>query len=222
MIFSKSQGGFLSASAWHRLALAVLAFCFGHGPACRAQVTGIEVVVDTAFYGPNTPTADDTFDPTGILDGYVSYLVYVNMTNPTDVMSAVFSDTSVLPQGGALGIDAECECWNPIAESMVLDGTNSSFLWTIEPLWQYDTFWTIGKLSSDMPGDNPSWLSNPSVFGDAICGTEVTNGSVYVLGAPVNAIAGDDLRVLVARVTTCGDWSLNLNVQVLLSMKMLV
>ena len=214
MIFSKSLVGWLSSSTWKHLALAVLTFCWAHGSACRAQVTGIEVVVDTAFYGPNTPTADDTFDPTGILDGYVSYLVYVNMTNPTDVMSAVFSDTSVLPQGGALGIDAECECWNPIAESMVLDGTNSSLLWTIEPLWQYDTFWTIGKLSSDMPGDNPSWLSNPSVFGDAICGTEVTNGSVYVLGAPVNAIAGDDLRVLVARVTTCGDWSLNLNVQV--------
>ncbi|MEC8662952.1 MAG: gliding motility-associated C-terminal domain-containing protein [Bacteroidota bacterium] len=187
---------------------------FAFGQTAAAQVTNIEVVVDTAFYGPNTPNPEDTFDPDGILDGYVSYLVYVNMTNPTDVLSAVFADTFALPEGGALGIDAECECWNPIAESMVLDGTNSSFLWTIEPLWQYDTFWTIGKLSSDMPGDNPSWLSNPSVFGDAICGTEVTNGSAYVLGAPVNAVAGDDLRVLVARVTTCGDWSLNLNVQV--------
>ena len=214
MISSKSRGRAFSSSAWKHLTLTALWFLGWHCSVCRAQVTGIEVVVDTAFYGPNTPTVDDTFDPTGILDGYVSYLVYVNMTNPTDVMSAVFSDTSVLPQGGALGIDAECECWNPIAESMVLDGTNSSFLWAIEPLWQYDTFWTIGKLSSDMPGDNPSWLSNPSVFGDAICGTEVTNGSAYVLGAPVNAIAGDDLRVLVARVTTCGDWSLNLNVQV--------
>ena len=191
------------------------------------QVTGIEVVVDTAFYGPNTPTVNDTFDPTewdfgvDILDGYVSYLVYVNMTNPTDVMSAVFSDTSVVATGRctsrvpwASTKKAECECWNPI-DALNRGGRNGdhgagwyqqrtwlvlvSFLWAIEPLWQYDTFWTIGKLSSDMPGDNPSWLSNPSVFGDAICGTEVTDGSVdYVLGAPVNAIAGDDLRVLVA------------------------
>ena len=36
----------------------------------------------------------------------------------------------------------------------------------------------------------------------------------YVVGTPENAIAGDDLRVLVARVTTCGDWSLNMDVQV--------
>ena len=149
----------------------------GTGRFVERKSLASRLVVDTAFYGPNTPTPDDTFDPTGILDGYVSYLVYVNMTNPTDVISSVFSDTSVLPQGGALGINAECECWNPIAESMVLDGTNSSFFWTIEPLLQYDTFWTIGKLSSDMPGDDPSWLSNPNVFGDAICGTEV-NGRI--------------------------------------------
>jgi hypothetical protein len=214
MISSKSRGWAFSSSVWKHLTLTAL-WCLGwQWSVCRAQVTGIEVVVDTAFYGPNTPTPDDTFDPTGILDGYVSYLVYVNMTNPTDVLSAVFADTFALPEGGALGIDADCECWNPIDDSMVLDGTNSSFLWTIEPLWQYDTFWTIGKLSSDMPGDNPVWLSNPNVFGDAICGTEVMDGSVYVLGSPVNAVAGDDLRVLLARVTTCGDWSLNLNVQV--------
>ena len=67
------------------------------GQTSLAQVTNIEVVVDTAFYGPNTPTADDTFDPEGALDGYVSYLVYVNMTNPTDVLSAIFADTFALP-----------------------------------------------------------------------------------------------------------------------------
>ena len=214
MISPKSRGWAFSSSGWKCLTLAILAYFWVHGAAFRAQVTGIEVVVDTAFYGPYTPTPVDTFDPTGILDGYVSYLVYVNMTNPTDVLSAVFADTSALPQGGALGIDAECECWNPIVESMVLDATNSSFFWTSEPLWEYDTFLTIGKLSSDEPGENPSWLSSPPISGDAICGTEVTNGSAYVLGSPVNAVAGADLRVLVARVTTCGDWSLNLNVQV--------
>ena len=128
MISMKSQLWSLSASAWHRLAFGLVACCWGHGLACRAQVTGIEVVVDTAFYGPNTPSPDDTFDPMGMLDGYVSYLVYVNMTNPTDVLSAVFSDTVALPDGGAFGIDAECECWNPIDESMVLDGNNSSLL----------------------------------------------------------------------------------------------
>ena len=58
------------------------------------QAIGVEVVVDTAFYGPDTPTPEDTFDPEGILEGYVSYLVYVNFTNPTDVLSAIFSDVA--------------------------------------------------------------------------------------------------------------------------------
>ena len=179
-----------------------------------AQAIGVEVEVDTAFYGSDTPTPDDTFDPQGLLDGYVSYLVYVRMTNPDDVLSAVFADTLAFPVGGALTIDAECGCWNPFANSMTLEESNNSTSWGLDPMFEYDTFWTIGKLKSDDPGQNPSWLSEPNFFGDAICSAEVVNGSVYTLGTPVNAVAGDDLRVLVARVTTCDDWSLNLNAQV--------
>ena len=214
MSFSRSLKRSSLTLAWKYLTFTALVCLGWHCSVCRAQVTSIEVVVDTAFYGPNTPTPEDTFDPAGELDGYVSYLVYVNMTNPTDVLSAVFADTLALPQGGAWGIEAECECWNPVDESMVLDGNNNSLFWAIEPLWQYDTFWTIGKLSSDMPGDNPSWQSFPALTGEGICGTELYNAAAYVFDAPVNAVAGDDLRVLVARVTTCGDWSINLNVQV--------
>ena len=41
------------------------------------QAIGVEVVVDTAFYGPNTPIPKMPSIPE-ILDGYVSYLVYVS------------------------------------------------------------------------------------------------------------------------------------------------
>lgn len=180
------------------------------------QAIGVEVVVDTAFYGPNTPTPEDTFDPEGLLDGYVSYLVYVNFTNPTDLLSAIFSDTGVYPQGGAMGLSAPCGCWNPVTNSMVMDATNNSLLWQFEAtaLYQYDTFWTIGKLSGDAPGQNPTWISSPTLDGSGICSAQVDNGSAFVTGAPQNAVAGDDLKIAVARVTTCGDWSLNLNLQV--------
>ena len=180
------------------------------------QAIGVEVVVDTAFYGPNTPTPEDTFDPDGELDGYVSYLVYVNFTNPTDVLSAIFSDVNVYPQGGPMGLDAPCGCWNPIENSMIMTAFNNSLLWDT-PLFapnEYDTFWTIGKLSGDAPGSDANWLSNPEVGGDQICSAQVGDGGAFLTGAPVNAIAGDDLKVVVARVTTCGDWTLNLNLQV--------
>ena len=68
----------------------VLAFLLGMGQiGAWGQAIGVEVVVDTAFYGPNTPTPEDTFDPDEA-GGYVGYLVYVNFTNPTDVLSAIF------------------------------------------------------------------------------------------------------------------------------------
>jgi len=180
------------------------------------QAIGVEVVVDTAFYGPNTPTPEDTFDPEGLLDGYVSYLVYVNFTNPTDALSAIFADTPVYPQGGALGLDAPCGCWNPVTGSMVMDASNNSLLWQFPAtaMYEYDTFWTIGKLSGDGPGQVPAWASVPQIDGQEICSAQVQDGSAFVTGTPVNAIAGNDLRVVVARVTTCGDWTLNLNLQV--------
>ena len=180
------------------------------------QAIGVEVVVDTAFYGPDTPTPEDTFDPEGILEGYVSYLVYVNFTNPTDVLSAIFSDVGFYPQGGALGLNAPCGCWNPVTNSLVMDATNNSLLWQFPAtaLYEYDTFWTIGKLSGDAAGQNPTWVSTPLVDGTDICSSQIGNGSAFVTGTPQNAIAGDDLKIVVARVTTCGDWSLNLNLQV--------
>ena len=57
-----------------------------------AQMTGITIEVDTAFYGVDTPTPDDTFDILGELDGYVTYKIYAEFTNSTDVLSAIYSD----------------------------------------------------------------------------------------------------------------------------------
>ena len=184
--------------------------------ASLGQAIGVEVVVDTAFYGPNTPTPDDTFDVDGELEGYVSYLVYVHFTNPTDVLSAVFSDVAVYPDGGTLGLNAPCGCWNPITSSMVMDATNNSLLWDFPntATYKYDTFWTIGMLSGNEPGQLPNWISNPLVGGSEVCSSQIGDGGAFITGDPVNAIAGDDLKIVVARVTTCGDWTLNLNLQV--------
>ena len=53
-----------------------------------AQMLGVSFEVDTVFGGPSP-----VFDPAGELEGYTSYLVYANFTNPTDVLSAIFADT---------------------------------------------------------------------------------------------------------------------------------
>ena len=169
----------------------------------NAQMTGVTVEVDTAFYGPNTPTPDDTFDPLGTLDGFVTYKVYADFTNPTDEISAIYSDVAVLGTI-PMEIDAPCGCFNPVATSVLMDASNSSFFWGAFPLWEYDTYWTIGMESSDSPGDIPQSIDLPD--GEDICSSSISDGAFFVLSSPVNSIAGDDLRILIAQVTTCGDW----------------
>ena len=181
------------------------------------QAIGVEVVVDTAFYGPNTPTPEDMFDPEGELDGYVSYLVYAQFANEDDFLSAIFADVGFYPEGGPMALTAPCGCWNPVTTSMVMDASNSSLLWSLPQFqtYKYDTFWTIGMESGDAPGSLPGWVSNPLLTnGTSICGEQVGDGSAFVTGTPTNAVAGEDLKILIARVTTCGDWTLNLNLQV--------
>ncbi|MAO46946.1 MAG: hypothetical protein CL823_07330 [Crocinitomicaceae bacterium] len=181
----------------------------------QAQMTGIVVEVDTAFYGPNTPTPEDTFDPAGLLDGYVTYKVYAEFMNTSDVLSAVYSDVDALGTP-PMYIDAPCGCHNPVSGSMAMDGTNPSGFW-IGPFadLEYDTYWTIGMPSSDAPGIIPQGVGLPA--GTDVCSAQITNGSVFAPGGPINAIAGDDYRILVAQVTTCGDWCLNGNFQVFIN-----
>jgi len=171
----------------------------------NAQMTGITIEVDTAFYGPNTPSPEDTFDPLGTLDGYVTYKVYAEFTNTTDVLSAIYSDVAVLGTI-PMEIDAPCGCFNPVTTSVLMDASNSSFFWDAFPLWQYDSYWTIGMESSDAPGDIPQSIDLPD--GSDICSSSISDGAIFVLSSPINAVAGTDLRILIAQVTTCGDWCL--------------
>ena len=53
--------------------LIIIGFAVMFVSTTNAQMTGLTIEVDTAFYGPNTPTPDDTFDPLGTLDGFVTY-----------------------------------------------------------------------------------------------------------------------------------------------------
>ena len=101
---------------------------------------------------------------------------------------------------------------------MTVTGNVASAFWAFPPfdMWEYDTFWTIGKLSSDGPGNNPLPVLAIETDGENVCGAVVTNGALFVTAnpPPANAIAGDDLKIVIARVTTCGDFTFTMNAQV--------
>ena len=186
---------------------------------CQSDINGNGIcdVLEYVDYGPIVVELDTVFGPEATggpydeLVGYRSYIAYFEADSPTDQLSSIFSDTLIYPEFGLLAIDAPCGCWNPITNPMVMDVTNNSLLWQFPAtaMYEYDTFWTIGMLSGDSPGSLPYWLSSPSVDGAEICNTQVGNGLLYVFGGAPNATAGDDLRIPIARITTCGSFTIS-------------
>ena len=192
------------------LSLALLMAMSWHA---SAQMLGVSFEVDTVFGGPSPD-----FDPDGELEGYTSYLAYANFTNPTDVLGSIYADTAVFTDAAPLQINAPCGCWNPDEVSMVIGPSINPALDPFFPRLKYDSFWTIGKLYETDEGQTPSWTSSPAINGENFCDALVYNGLAYVTGTtgswPVNAIAGDDLKILIARITSCGEVSLTMNAQV--------
>jgi len=179
------------------VALAVLYPCLFH-----AQVTGFTYELDTVLWETVSPD-----DPLSDLAFHGVFSVYADFMNPTDVLSAVYSEVPALGTP-PMGIDAPCGCNNPLSTSITVDASNNPAFWSTFPEFEYDSFWTIGMTTSQDAGQLPSTV-NMGASNDLCAGIGITNGSLFITGHtggwPVNAVAGDDLRVLIARVTTkCG------------------
>ena len=182
----------------------------------NAHFTGFTAELDTVFFGPDTPTPDDPFDPEGNLEFYGAYRIYANFTNESDALSALYSDVGSLGTP-SMYIDAPCGCHNPVTGSYAMDASNPSTIWMGPFLdWEYDTYMTIGMPSSDAPGFLPQGVGLPT-NGANICSDVIDNGSIFSVGMPQNSVAGTDLKVLVAQVTTCGHFSFSACVQVFIN-----
>ena len=178
------------------------------------QFTGFTAIMDTSW---NADGAD-------FIDGlafYASYSVYAEFTNPTDVLAALYSDVDALGTPAA-GIEGTCGCYqSAIASSPWLWDINPALIPTFPDL-QYSTGWTIGLNDSGAPGTVTPLTQD---FAAPCEGFTTTNGAMFVVpeinvetglvDGPAVAVAGDDLKVLVARITTCGEFTLQSCVQTL-------
>lgn len=174
-------------------------------------MTGYTAELDTAF--GDIPSGD----PLEELAYHGVYNIYANFTSPDDVLSALYADVEALSTP-MMGIDAECGCVNAGATSMVLDASINPLFFATLPSLQYATFWTLGMTSVSDEGVLPSTigLGAPS---DVCSGFNFSDGSLYVTALELgvfapNVIAGEDLKILVARVTTCGDFLIQACAQV--------
>ena len=114
-------------------------------------------------------------------------------------------------------IDAPCGCVNPAMTSVTVDASNNPAFYAAFPEYEFDSFWTIGMQTSEDAGQLPSNIGMGSP-GDLCAGIGIDNGTLYITGSmgnwPVNAVAGEDLKVLIASVTTCSDFTIQACLQV--------
>ena len=192
-----------AASSLRALPIA-LALAFVTGTA-SAQMTGITWEVDTAFYEPTT------FDPVSgdpllaDLEGYVTYKLFAEFTNPTDELSAIYSDAVVLGTE-PFYIDAPCGCYNPPLGDVLLGGAQNPALLDFFPEVQYDTYWTLGfAVGEQYTGSNPAYAST------TMCAEQEDGGLIFTV---IPEAAGDDLRIQFAQVTTCGSFEFHACFQV--------
>lgn len=178
----------------------MLACCLVSGLAL-GQVTGIhaEVVAD--------------HDTTGIseLAGMKTYHLYAQMTNVTDELSAVFGDISAPLTIGSTG-------------EFYQTALGADFGWAINaailpffPEILYDSWFTIGATDNSMPSLASSigldgGLASFNAGSDFVV-DDAIGGSVFTLLGDDNAVAGADLRVLIAQLTTAGELYGSINVQ---------
>ena len=177
----------------------------------NAQITGYTAELDTAF--GDMPSSDPLAD----LAYHGVYNVYANFTSPEDVLGSLYADVVALGTA-PMGIDAPCGCFNPTSSTMLIEGNNSETTIGFFPEFAYDSFWTIGLADFYDDGVEPQIVSVETP-NDLCEGFTINDGLIYALGSedtgwPANMIAGDDLKILVARVTTCGDFSLHACAQV--------
>jgi hypothetical protein len=142
----------------------------------------------------------------GGIPGLRTYRVYATMDHPTDALSAV-AGTSEFP----LLCSTTTHFYQHPSGGNTPNNLNPLFF-GIAPALAYDSYVTIGLTSAPVTGElsvqtaeTPGfpWLA-PFAAGNDIEINSVTGGAWFVQPGSTNAIAGADLRVLVAQFTTDG------------------
>lgn len=169
-----------------------------------AQIIGVTYEVDTVFAEPTTfnTSGEALYEE---LEGYTTYKVFAEFTNPTDELASIYADEAALGTEPFF-IDAPCGCFNPLLGDVLLGGTQNPALIEFFPEVAYDTYWTLGFASGEeFVGTNMFYSST------TMCSEEEDAGLIFTVNPQS---AGDDLRIQIAQITTCGSFELHACLQV--------
>ena len=168
-----------------------------------AQMTGVTWEVDTVFYEPTT------FDAAGEplyadLEEYVTYKLFAEFTNPTDELSAIYSDAVVLGTARFTLMHraaASIRNWTMCCSEVPKPGIFCFFLkWPTIP---------IGP--SALRSESNTQVAMRLMDRLPCVRNKKTEGLIFTV---VPEAAGDDLRIQFAQVTTCGSFEFHACFQV--------
>ncbi|HAY56230.1 MAG TPA: hypothetical protein DCX49_02275, partial [Flavobacteriales bacterium] len=156
-------------------------------------------------------------------EGLTAYRFYINMLDATDRMSAVYGNNEA-----SLEVNAPAGVFNSTFNaSWNASGINPAFV-PVFPELVDDTYATIG-LDGPAASSELADAADPSVVEDnnqlitpffleanatTLLSNTVTGSSWYILNTASNGLPDADMRVLIMQVTTAGNVSGQMNVQV--------
>lgn len=154
----------------------------------------------------------------GDLAGKTTYRFYVTTESPTDFVSSIYGSDQ-----DTLMLTTSTEWHHDPLGANYAQGVNPT-LYDMFPDLAYDSWLTIGlEGPADLgAGEQQVTTLGPPVGGwieDFAAGNSVqiddeVGGAWFILNGAANGVAGDDLRVLVAQLTTDGDISGRINAQI--------
>ena len=112
----------------------------------QGQMISVTWEVDTTFYAPmplpgsspGEPAYD--FDEEDLLNGYTTYSVYANFTNPTDKLVAVYAANTVEDLTAPLTLNAPCGCYDTPSFGVFYEVNLNELFFPIVPELEFDSY----------------------------------------------------------------------------------
>ncbi len=182
--------------------LLLFAGCLMAFAGAQAQFTGFSVELVQEHTGD-----------IAVLDGHSTYRVYADFTNATDRVSALFGDAAT-----PLTLTSETGFYQSSAGGDFGTAINEGVFGFIPEL-EFDSWLTIGAENSGQAESGISQVGMTAALAEFNAGGNLNlntpnGGSWFVTFGNSNAIAGEDLQVLVAQLTVQTAFSGSFNIQV--------
>ncbi|MDG2426579.1 MAG: hypothetical protein P8M07_08360, partial [Flavobacteriales bacterium] len=155
----------------------------------------------------------------GLLAGQTTYRIFAVCNHPDDVVGVVYGD-----EDSPLNITSSSPFYQHVLGGATPNGINP-LLFGGFPELEYDSWATIGIDQSPLlsagegdvvaiQNDQQQWMTDFEMLGQSIVIDDFVGGSWYATDNLTNGIAGEDLRVLLMQLTTTGDISGIMRLQV--------